>query len=148
MAEPVIPPSEIPTAISAEQHILLFDGVCNLCNGTVQFLIWADRRKKLRFASLQSEPGQQLLHHFRYSGPALQSVVFCKGDKLFTHSRAILEVFRLMGFPWSILFIFIIVPRPMRDFIYKWIAQNRYRWFGKKETCWLPTPELRQRFLS
>lgn len=148
MAEPVIFPSEIPPAISAEQNILLFDGVCNLCNGTVQFLIRADRRKKLRFASLQSEPGQQLLRYFRYSGPALHSVVFCKGDRLFTHSQAILEVFRLMGFPWSILFTFIIVPRPIRDFVYKWIAQNRYRWFGKKETCWLPTPELRHRFLS
>jgi len=136
-----------PPAPLGGQHILLFDGVCNLCNGTVQFLIWADRRKKLLFASLQSDKGQQILQQHHYSGLPLETVVFCSDQKIFTHYNAILEVFRIIGFPWSLLYFFKIIPRPLRDLLYRWIARNRYHWFGKKDNCLLPTPELRQRFL-
>jgi predicted DCC family thiol-disulfide oxidoreductase YuxK len=129
-------------------NILLFDGVCNLCNGTVQFLLRIDRKQKLRFAALQSASGQQILDSYHYTGPPLQTVVFCSRGKLFTHSSGMLEVCRVIGFPWSSIYLFKLIPAPVRDAVYRWIARNRYRWFGKKETCWIPTPELRQRFLS
>lgn len=130
------------------ENILLFDGVCNLCNGTVQLLLRIDSRKKLRFAALQSETGQKILAGFQYAGPPLQTVIFCCRGKLFTHSNAILEVCRVIGLPWSMMYIFKLIPQPVRDAVYRWVARNRYRWFGRKETCWVPTPSLKQRFLS
>lgn len=147
MANQLIPISEGASTPTGVQHLLLFDGVCNLCNGTVQFLLRADRRKKLFFAALQSDTGQRVLQAYQFSGPPLQTVVFCSGPKYFTHSNAILEVCRVLGFPWSLLYLFKVIPRPLRDLIYRWVARNRYQWFGKKENCLLPTPELRQRFL-
>ena len=147
MANQLISISEVASTPTGVQHLLLFDGVCNLCNGTVQFLLRADRRKKLFFASLQSDTGQRVLQAYQFSGPPLQTVVFCSGPKYFTHSNAILEVCRVLGFPWSLLYLFKVIPRPLRDLIYRWVARNRYKWFGEKENCLLPTPELRQRFL-
>ena len=129
------------------ENILLFDGVCNLCNGTVQFLLRIDRTKKLRFAALQSETGEQILARFRYAGPPLQTVVFCSGERLFTYSNGILEVCRIIGLPWSALYVFKLIPQPVRDAVYRWVARNRYQWFGTKETSWVPTPALKQRFL-
>lgn len=127
--------------------ILLFDGVCNLCNGTVQFILRADRKQVFRFASLQSEIGQQLLHTAAYHGPPLDSVVLIKDQKVFTHSEAVLEIARLLGGGWALLYGFKVIPKAWRDRIYTWIAQNRYRWFGKKEQCMIPSPELKERFL-
>ena len=141
---PNLEATPIPTEV---QYVLLFDGICNLCNGTVQFLLRIDRRKKLFFSSLQSDTGQRILQAYHFSGPPLQTVVFCSGPRYFTHSNAILEVCRVLGFPWSLLYLFKAVPRPLRDLLYRWVARNRYRWFGKKESCLLPTPALRQRFL-
>ena len=142
-----MPPLEATPIPPGVQHVLLFDGICNLCNGTVRFLLRADRSKKLFFASLQSDTGKQILQAYQFSGPPLQTVVFCSGPGYFTHSDAILQVFRVLGFPWSLLYLFKAVPRPLRDLLYRWVARNRYRWFGKKESCLLPTPALRQRFL-
>ncbi len=134
-------------ALNQTGPVLLFDGVCNLCNGTVQFILKVDRKKVFRFASLQSDIGQQLLRSAAYDGPPLDSVVLIKDQRVFTHSEAVLEIARLLGGFWRLLYAFKAVPRPLRDHIYAWIAKNRYRWFGKKDQCMMPDPELRERFL-
>lgn len=128
--------------------IVLFDGVCNLCNGSVQFLIKRDRQARLRFASLQSDTGQKLQADLGMDPQALDSVVLVEGDRWYKESDAALRIARNLPGPWKLLAAFRIVPRPLRDAVYRLIARNRYRWFGKAETCWLPTPELRSRFLT
>lgn len=129
------------------EPIVLFDGVCNLCHGTVQFIIQADHRARFRFASLQSDAGERLLKEVGYQGPPLDSVVLVYGGKLWTHSDAVLEIARILGKGWALAYIFKGIPRSIRDRIYRWVAKNRYAWFGKKESCMLPTPNLKSRFL-
>lgn len=130
-----------------DHPILLFDGVCNLCNGTVQWVIEHDPGAKFRFASLQSETGQQLLQAHHLPTGELNTVVLVDGGKAYTRSDVPLRIVGKLGGLWPILQAFYIVPRPLRNAVYDWIARNRYRWFGKKEACWLPTPELKERFL-
>lgn len=141
-----------PTASSkkgvAQQHpILLFDGVCNLCNGSVQWVIRHDPEAKFRFASLQSEAGQALLHQHNLPTNEMNTVVLIDGEKAYTRSDVPLQIFGKMGGAWLVLAALRIVPRFIRDAVYDWIARNRYRWFGKQEACWLPTPALKARFL-
>lgn len=127
--------------------ILLFDGVCHLCAGSVQWVLKRDRAGLFRFASLQSEVGQQFLR--RLGVPEkMDSVVLVVGARAYMRSDAALEVVRRLGFPWSLLAIFKVVPRPLRDVVYDWIARHRYRWFGRSETCWMPRAEWRERFLE
>jgi predicted DCC family thiol-disulfide oxidoreductase YuxK len=128
--------------------ILLFDGVCNLCNGSVQFIIRRDPEARFRFASLQSEAGQRYLDELRIDRQALDSLILIEGDRWSKESDAVLRIVRLLGGPWKALAVFRLFPRPLRDRLYRLIARNRYRWFGKRESCWLPTPELRSRFLD
>ncbi len=128
--------------------ILLFDGVCNLCNGSVQFIIRRDPGARFRFASLQSEVGQRYLDELRIDREALDSLILVEGDRWSKESDAVLRIARLLGGPWKALAVFRLLPRPLRDRLYRLIARNRYRWFGKQESCWLPTPELRGRFLD
>jgi predicted DCC family thiol-disulfide oxidoreductase YuxK len=128
--------------------IILFDGVCNLCNGAVQFVIAHDPQEKFLFASLQSEAGQQLLKQYQLPLTEFTSFVLIQQNKLYTKSTAALQVAKQITGAWSCLYLFIIVPRFIRDAVYNWIAQNRYRWFGKKDACMIPTPELKARFLS
>lgn len=128
--------------------IVLFDGVCNLCNGSVQFLLKRDREALFRFASLQSETGQKLQAELGMDPQALDSVILVEGDRWYKESDAALRIARSLPGAWKLLTAFRIVPRPIRDAVYRLIARNRYRWFGKTETCWLPTPELRGRFLT
>ncbi|GAB5551591.1 MAG: DUF393 domain-containing protein [Saprospiraceae bacterium] len=127
--------------------VLLFDGVCNLCDASVQRVIKADQKGLFRFASLQSEAAQDILSGADLSDHQLKSVVLFHQGKLYTHSDAILETARLLGGTWTLAYIFKIIPRFIRDGIYNWIARNRYRWFGKKDQCMIPTPELKSRFL-
>lgn len=131
-----------------QTYILLFDGVCNLCNRIVQFTINRDPKRKFKFASLQSESGQSLLKQFNLPTDDFNSFVFIKGDKYFLKSSAGLHVLKELGGPWKMFYIFIIFPRPIRDFIYNIIARTRYKVFGKRETCMVPTPDLKQRFLE
>jgi len=128
--------------------IILFDGVCNLCNAGIQSVIKKDKKKKFRFASLQGEKGQALLREFNLAGPHLDSFVLIEGDKAYTRSTAALRIAKLTGGFWKILYGLIIVPRFIRDAVYNMIARNRYKWFGKKDECMIPTPELRDRFLD
>jgi predicted DCC family thiol-disulfide oxidoreductase YuxK len=125
--------------------VLLFDGVCNLCNGIVDFIIRKDRKKQFRFISLQSEAGIAVLQRFPVP-EGLDSVVLLHKGKVFTESDAAIEVARLLPLPWNMAVIFKIIPRPWRNSIYRKIARNRYRWFGKKDSCRLPSSEERAYF--
>ena len=131
-----------------EPPIVLFDGVCNLCNGSVQFLLKRDREGRFRFASLQSDAGRRLMAEHGLAVDSLSSVLLIEGGRVWQESSAALRIARHLPGAWKLLWIFAAVPRPLRDAVYRWIARNRYRWFGKTETCWLPTPELKARFLG
>jgi len=131
---------------------ILFDGVCNLCNGFVQFVIRHDAAGQFRFAALQSEAGQALLAaHGQPLTPAAladpASVVLVADGRVHTHSAAVLRIAGRLGGPWRLAAVGWLLPGPWRDAAYRFVAQHRYRWFGRQESCWLPTPELRERFL-
>jgi len=125
--------------------VLLFDGVCNLCNGVVQFVLKNDRRGVLQFASQQSESGVSLLEQHKI--PPMQGVVLLEGDTVFTGSDAALRLFRHLGGSWGALEVLRIFPRPLREFVYGFIARNRYKLFGKRESCMVPRAEWKSRFL-
>lgn len=144
MSEPR-PPSAEPAASS--QGIVLFDGVCNLCNGFVNFLLDHDAEGYFRFGALQSPEAQALLAPYGIDGRDLESVVLLEGGRAYRRSEAALRILRRLGGAWSWLYAFMLVPRPLRDAIYGLIAANRYRLFGLRASCRLPTPELRNRFI-
>ena len=129
------------------QPIILFDGICNLCDGAVQFVIKHDPENQFLFASLQSEAGQRLLKQYKLSVENFNSFILIQDEKVYSKSTGALKVARQIKGVWSWLYIFIIIPSFFRDKVYDWIAQNRYKWFGKKEACMIPTPELKARFL-
>ena len=131
-----------------DEHILLFDGVCNLCNAAVQWVLLRDKSDKFRFASLQSEKGQELMQPFGLNTDQIDSVILISGEKVFIESDAALHIARLLGFPWNLAVVFFIVPRFIRNSVYRWIARNRYRWYGKRDECMLPRPEWKHRFLD
>lgn len=133
--------------INPEQSILLFDGVCNLCNGIVRFVLKRDPSARFLFASLQSESGRERLARFGLSGTDFDTVILIEDGNWYGKSSAALRTLRLLGWPWKALYAFMLVPRPIRDAVYDLVARNRYRVFGKRESCMLPTPELRARFL-
>ncbi|MDJ0365213.1 thiol-disulfide oxidoreductase DCC family protein [Hymenobacter sp. H14-R3] len=131
---------------------ILFDGVCNLCNGFVQFIIRHDPQGRFRFAALQSETGQALLAAHGQPPTAAQlaspdSVILLEGGQLYSHSAAVLRIARRLGGPWRLAAVGGLLPQRWRDGLYRFVARHRYRWFGRQESCWLPTPELRARFL-
>ncbi len=128
--------------------IVLFDGVCNLCNSFVQFIIKRDKKKQFLFASLQSSRGQKLLKQHNLPTGFIDSFVLIHNDKAYTKSGGALQVAKLLGGFYSIFHVFIIVPRFIRDAVYNLIGRNRYKWFGKRESCTIPTLELKARFLN
>jgi len=140
-------PSSNPALI---QHpLLLIDGVCNLCDGAVRFLIKRDKSQKLRFGSLQSEKAAQIAGTFNLSiGTPPESMILISGEKVCFKSEAWLELFKILGGPWKVMLILKIFPPGFRDFFYDWIAKNRYRWFGKKEFCPIPSPEVKNLFID
>jgi predicted DCC family thiol-disulfide oxidoreductase YuxK len=123
-----------------KQSIILFDGICNLCNGTVDLLIKKDIKKQFIFAALQSKTGKLLIQKFKIP-PNSDSVILIKFDRIYFESDAAIEIAGMLPFPWKMGVIFKIVPKKIRNGIYLWIAQNRYRWFGKRNTCRIPTSE-------
>ena len=131
-----------------DNAVILFDGVCNLCNASVNFVIDRDPRGYFRFAALQSDVSQKLMARHNLPGTYFDSIVFIENGRAYTKSTAALRVARKMAFPWPIFYSFIIIPGILRDPLYDWIGRNRYRWFGKQESCRIPTPELKQRSLS
>lgn len=126
----------------------MFDGICNLCNQSVQFVIEHDNKNQFQFASLQSDFGQNFLKENNLDATQFDSVVFIEDDKFYTKSSAALKISKYLDGITSLLTIFMIVPKPLRDVVYSFIAKNRYRWFGKQESCWLPSPELKAKFLD
>ena len=133
--------------IPRDKPILLFDGVCNLCNGLVQFIIERDPNAQFRFTALQSETGQFLLKEAGLSTSALNTVVMYDDGKFYTHSDVPLQIACHLGKLWRFFYIFKYLPKGIRDRIYDWIAANRYKWFGKQDACMMPTPDLKRRFL-
>ena len=131
-----------------KSHILLFDGVCNLCNGIVQFTIKRDKKKKFKFASLQSPSGQSLLKQFNLPANNFDSFVYINGDNYFLKSSAALHVLKELGGSWKAFYAFMIIPKFIRDLFYDIIAKTRYKIFGKRSTCMVPTPDINQRFLN
>ena len=130
-----------------ERHIILFDGVCNLCNRTVQTIIKKDKQAVFKFASLQSAKGKELLNQFGLNANHFNSVVYIKNDHLFLKSDAVIQIARTIGRGWGLLGLLRIFPKKLRDSVYDVVAANRYRWFGKKNECMLPTSETQTRFL-
>lgn len=133
--------------MSASKKIILFDGVCNLCNGAVQFVIKRDTNKKFLFSSLQSDFGQQQLIRYGFQ-QALSTIIFLEDQQVLQKSDAILGIARHLSGAWPLLYGFKIIPRFIRDAVYDWIARNRYRFFGKQDACMIPTPELKARFID
>jgi predicted DCC family thiol-disulfide oxidoreductase YuxK len=131
-----------------DKKIVLFDGVCNLCSSTVQFIIKRDKKNQFLFASLQSVQASELLKKYSYDESELNSFVLIDDSKIYTHSSAVLRVLKHLSFIWSVCYIFIILPKFIRDGVYNYIAKHRYKWFGKKEECWVPTPDLQSKFLD
>lgn len=131
------------------KRIVLFDGVCNLCNGAVRFIIRHDAKDQFRFASVQSDFAKQLLgkHHFPFFYKT-DSIIFIEDGKVYLKSEAVLGIVRRLGGFWKLLVIFYVIPRFIRDGVYDFIARNRYKWFGKRNECMIPTEKLRRRFLA
>ncbi|MCD6010473.1 MAG: thiol-disulfide oxidoreductase [Flavipsychrobacter sp.] len=135
---------DVLESLSNHRPVVFFDGECNLCNGGVQFIIKRDKEKRFLFAPLQSAIGAKAKE---LSGGADSFILFYKG-RYYIKSSAALHTARLMGGLWPLLYIGIIIPRILRNWVYEFLARNRYKWFGKRNECMIPTPELKERFLS
>ena len=129
---------------SEKNLIILFDGVCNLCNASVNFVLKNDTKNQFKFASLQSDAAQQLLLQFKVKNDKnhLDRIILIKNKTVYDKSTAALLIIKQLKFPFSLGFVFIIIPKFIRDYIYDIIAKNRYKWFGKKNTCRVPTDEF------
>jgi predicted DCC family thiol-disulfide oxidoreductase YuxK len=134
----------------AIERVVLFDGVCNLCNGTVQFILDRDPRGRFRFAPLQSEVAARMLaeHGVTIDRSAPYSVLLLEGGQVYARSAAVLRIAQNLAFPWPGMVVFFAVPRFVRDAVYRFIARHRYGWFGRTDACRIPTPALRARFLG
>jgi predicted DCC family thiol-disulfide oxidoreductase YuxK len=132
------------------EAVVLFDGVCNLCNGAVQFIIDRDPSGRFTFASLQSDRGRAILreHGVPPTEGDPDTVFLLEDGRLFERSTAALRIARHLAMPWRLLAVFVVMPSAPRDLVYRFIARNRYRWFGRTEQCRIPTPELRARMLD
>lgn len=139
--------SEASDGAGVEAPIVLFDGVCNLCNGWVDFVIRHDGGAGFRFAPLQSGVAGRLLEDSMLAADPGDSVVLMDESGTWTESTAALRVLRRLRFPYRLFYGFVVIPRPLRDWGYRVVARNRYRWFGRRDTCRVPTPEEGERFL-
>jgi predicted DCC family thiol-disulfide oxidoreductase YuxK len=128
--------------------IVLFDGICNLCNAAVQFIIERDPQGYFQFASLQSVLGQQLLRQYGLAQIPMASIVLVENGQAYTHSDAALRIARRLANPWPLFAYARLIPRPLRDMVYTWIANHRYRWFGQRAQCMMPSRQTRSRFLE
>ncbi|CQR53602.1 thiol-disulfide oxidoreductase DCC family protein [Paenibacillus riograndensis] len=129
------------------KSVVLIDGVCHLCQGLVRFIIPRDPQGRILFAPLQSEISRKLTNDSGLVPGQLSTVVLLENGVCYTESAAVLRIARKLRFPWPAAYLLIIIPRPLRDALYRLVARNRYRWFGRDEQCMVPTPEIRKRFL-
>ena len=131
------------------KSIILFDGVCNLCNASVNFVIKHDKKAQFLFASFQSDAAKEILLQFNLENLNAGTVILVEGNKAYDKSTAALKIIkRLDGGGFKAIYAFFIIPKFFRDWIYSFIAQNRYKWFGKRESCMIPSHELKNRFLE
>lgn len=134
--------------VSVGHPVILFDGVCNLCNAAVNFIIDRDPESAFRFAPLQSDIGQALTEQCGIASDKIETMVLIEDGRCFVRSTAALRIARRLSGVWPMLSVLLVVPSPLRDAVYRVIARNRYRWFGQRDACRLPTPDLRSRFLE
>ncbi len=128
--------------------VILFDGVCNLCSNSVQFIVNRDPRGKFRFAPLQSETANVLMSKFEIENENLDSIILFEDNAYFIKSTAVLKIAKELNGLWPLFYFFIVIPRPIRDYFYDIVATNRYSWFGRKEQCMVPNADIEKRFLS
>ncbi len=135
--------------IAKNKSIILFDGICNLCNTSVNFIIKHDKKNRFLFASLQSDAGQELLLQFnsKKNLNKIDSIVLIVENKIYYKSTAALQIAKQLKFPYNLLIVLHIIPKCLRDYLYGFIAKNRYKWFGKQDTCKVPNNELLDKFL-
>ncbi|CDF79396.1 thiol-disulfide oxireductase DCC [Formosa agariphila KMM 3901] len=135
--------------INNNEKLILFDGVCNLCDHSVQFVIKHDKNNRFKFTTLQGETAKPILEFFTIDTQRVDSILLYTPDnKLFTKSTAALKIAAHLYFPINLLSVFLIIPKFIRDFVYDFIARNRYKWYGKKEACMIPTKALKAKFLE
>ena len=130
------------------KSIILFDGVCNLCNNSVQFIIKRDKKQRFLFSSLQSDAAQDILLQFQLKNSDFDSIIFIENGKVYQKSTAILKISKYLSGIWKLSYGFIIIPKFIRDTVYTFIAKNRYKWFGKRDVCMIPSKGLKLRFLD
>jgi predicted DCC family thiol-disulfide oxidoreductase YuxK len=135
------------TGTAQVKGIILFDGVCNYCNTMVNFVLKRDKKDSFLFAPLQSDKGQELRKKYNVDA-SIDSFIYIENDTAYIYSTGALKVCRYLSGLWPVLYGLLIIPRFLRDGVYKWIARNRYKWFGKKETCMVPSPAVRRKFLA
>ena len=128
--------------------VILFDGVCNLCNASVNWIIDRDKQNLFKFTSLQSAYGQNAVKHFGIANDYLNTVILAEDEKIYSRSTAVLRIMKHLGFPYNLTYCFIIVPEYIRDMVYKFVAKNRYKWFGKRDNCRIPEPGLKAKFIE
>jgi len=130
-----------------KHKIIVFDGVCNLCNASVNFVIQRDKNDVFRFAALQSEIGQEYISKFNIDPSETDSIILIDKEKCYVKSTAALHISKSMSGGYPLLFGFMIIPTFIRNWVYDFVAKNRYKWYGKKERCVVPTSELKEKFL-
>lgn len=130
-----------------QNDVVLFDGVCNLCNDAITFIIKRDKKNHYRFAALESDIGAMYLKKHHINPQEMDSIILIRGERAYTKAGAALRIAQKMSGLWPLLYAFIIIPKFISNAVYDYIARNRYQWFGKKESCMIPTPQLRDKFL-
>lgn len=140
--------NHIQMSTNQKPNVILFDGVCNLCSGFVQFVLKNEEQKNILFASLQSKAAQVILRENGLPSHEMNTIVFIENEKIYTKSKAVLKIMDHMKYPWKSMVILKVFPSELSDYIYDLIAKHRYRILGKKDTCWIPTQELKARFLE
>lgn len=131
------------------KKLILFDGVCNLCNASVQYVIKRDKKNLFMFAALQSDIGEQIINHYNIDTSKTDSILlYSKDDGIKIKSSAAIHIAKSLGFPRNLMAIFFIIPIPVRNWVYDYVAKNRYKWYGKQDSCWIPTPDLQAKFIG
>ncbi len=132
----------------SEKYIVVFDGVCHLCNGFVNFLLKHDKNDRLRFGLLQYTDKLGTSESIRQNISSTDSVALLTGDKVYFRSTAVLKILKRVGRGWQCFYIFMLVPKPIRDWVYDFVARNRYKWFGKRDVCMIPDEKVKKKFIE
>ena len=140
-------PVEADVPVPASHPIIVFDAMCVLCSANARFVLRWDRRDRFRLASMQGEVGAGLYRRFGIDPANPETLIVVDGDRVLQNSDAAIAIYAGLGWPWRSLAAARLLPRALRDPVYRWVARNRYRLFGRRDTCWLPTPEQARRVL-